>query len=286
MNDSRVKAYAKRFDKVFDYIDRHLDEDLSVEQLSWVASFSKFHFHRQFSNYAGISVSRYVQLMRLRRASYRLVFNPEARITDIALEAGFENSESFSRAFKNTFGQTPTRFRTEPAWQPWNEHYRTVKRKEGLIMKEVRIVNFKETNVAVLEHWGAPSLANDSVRIFCRWRRENGFTSGDTYGIVYEDPAATDPEQFHFDICGAITADIPENPLGIINKVIPGGRCAVLRHQGSRDNLGEAAYYLYRDWLPASGEEPRDFPLFLHYLNFVPDVPEHELMTEVYLPLR
>ncbi len=286
MNDSRVKAYAKRFGEVFDYIDRHLDEDLSLEQLSGVASFSKFHFHRQFSDYAGISVARYVQLMRLRRASYRLVFNPEARITDIALEARFENAESFSRAFKNTFGQTPTRFRKEPAWQPWNEHYRTVKRKEGLVMKEVRIVDFKETNVAALEHWGSPLQANDSVRTFCQWRHDIGLTGSDTYGIVYEDPATIDPERFHFDICGTIAGPVPENHLGVTNKAIPGGRCAVVRHLGSRDSLGEAAHHLYRDWLPTSGEEPRDFPLFLHYLNFVPDVPEHELITDVYLPLK
>ncbi len=286
MSDPRVKAYAKRFAAVFDYIDRHLDEELSVEQLSGVANFSKFHFHRQFSDYASISVARYVQLMRLRRASFRLVFNAEARITDIALEAGFENPESFSRAFKNTFGQTPSHFRREPAWQPWNEHYRTLKRKEGLVMKEVKIVDVKETRVAALEHWGSPSRANDSVRTFCQWRRDVGLTGGDTFGIVYEDPATADPERFHLDICGTITGPVPENRLGITSKAIPGGRCAVVRHVGSRDGLGEAAYYLYREWLPGSGEELRDFPLFLHYLNFVPDVPEHELMTDVYLPLR
>ena len=100
MNDSKAAAYARRFDKVFDYIDRHLDEALSVERLSRVANFSKFHFHRQFSDYAGISVTRYVQLTRLKRASYQLVFT-RRRIIDIALEAGFENPESFARAFKH-----------------------------------------------------------------------------------------------------------------------------------------------------------------------------------------
>ncbi|MDK3166032.1 GyrI-like domain-containing protein [Aeromonas caviae] len=42
---------------------------------------------------------------------------------------------------------------------------------------------------------------------------------------------------------------------------------------------------LYRDWLPASGEELRDFPLFFHYHNFVHEVPTHELVTDIYLPL-
>lgn len=289
MKNSRLKTYSQRFSRVFDYIDAHLDEELSVEQLSAVANFSKFHFHRQFSDYAGITVTRYVQLMRLRRASYRLVFNPEARITDIAHEAGFENSESFSRAFKGTFSQTPSQFRSEPAWQPWNDHYRAIRRKESKIMKEVKVIQFQETPVAALEHWGSPARVNETVRTFCQWRNGNSHFpagGGDTFGIVYDDPETTVPEQFHFDICGSVTNPIPENSLGVTKKVIPGGRCAVIRHIGTRDQLADSAYYLYREWLPSSGEELRDFPLFLQYQNFMPETPEHELITDIYLPLK
>ena len=110
MTGAKATAYAERLGKVFDYIDEHLAEDLSVERLSRVANFSKFHFHRQFSQYTGISVTRYIQLMRLKRASYRLAFG-DIRIIDIAMEAGFENPESFSRAFKSAFDQTPSQFR-------------------------------------------------------------------------------------------------------------------------------------------------------------------------------
>ena len=103
---SKATEYAAKFNQVFDYIDKHLDEELALERLSQVACFSKYHFHRQFSEYTGISVFKYVQLVRLKRASYRLVFNQQERIIDIALDARFENPESFSRAFKNTFGQS------------------------------------------------------------------------------------------------------------------------------------------------------------------------------------
>src|SRR5690606_32956469 len=86
--------------KVLDYIHAHLDEELSVDTLSRIAHFSRFHFHRQFSDYTGITVTRLVQMLRLRRASLQLVFNKRARITDIAFQAGFANAESFSRAFR------------------------------------------------------------------------------------------------------------------------------------------------------------------------------------------
>ena len=116
----KTDAYARRFNRVLDYIDQHLDEPISVDSLSRIANFSKFHFHRQFADYYGINVGRYVQLIKLRRASYRLVFNPDDRIIDIAFDAGFENPESFSRAFKAAFDQTPSEFRKAPAWGPWS----------------------------------------------------------------------------------------------------------------------------------------------------------------------
>ncbi len=285
---SKANAYAKRFNRVFDYIDQHLGEVLTVELLSQVANFSKFHFHRQFSEYTGISVFRYIQLMRLKRASYRLAFNKLEKITEIALDAGFENPESFSRAFKNTFGQTPSEFRKTPAWKPWTERYQLPTRERTQIM-EVKIVEFEKTKVAVLEHRGAPALINDSVSIFIDWRKTTGLSpvqSSKTFGIVYDNPDTTEAEKFRFDLCGSVIEDITDNPQGVVNKVIPPGRCAVVRHLGSHDRIGECAYYLYRDWLPGSGEELRDFPLYFHYLNLRPDTPDHELITDIYLPLK
>lgn len=287
MNQSREDLYRERFNKVFDYIDQHLDDTLSVERLGQVAHFSKFHFHRQFSDYCGISVIRYIQLIRLKHASYRLAFGTD-RITEIALDAGFENPESFSRAFKNKFGQTPSAFRKQPKWQPWSERYQFPIRVRKITM-EVKISNIKHTKIAVLEHRGAPALVNDSVKIFIDWRKGSGLSpvqTSQTFGIVYDNPETVEPDNFRFDICGSVTQDVPANPQGIVNKIIPDGRCAVVRHLGAHDQLGESVYYLYREWLPGSGEELRDFPLFFHYLNLISDTPEHELMTDIYLPLK
>ncbi|QGM97154.1 AraC family transcriptional regulator [Methylocystis parvus] len=286
MNDSG--AYAERFAKVLDFIETHLDEALTVERLSREANFSKFHFHRQFSAYVGASVSRYVQLLRLKRASRRLVFDPGARVIDIALEAGFETPESFSRAFKREYGRTPSHFRTAPAWKPWRESFQFLSSERRRIM-DVKIVDFEEVKVAALEHRGPPESLNDTARRFIEWRKESKLSPKDrrrTFGVAFDNPDAVAPQAFRFDICGEVNAPVPANPQGVVNKIIPGGRCAVARHLGSHDRIGECAYYLYRDWLPGSGEELRDFPLFFHYLNLLPETPEHALVTDVYLPLK
>lgn len=288
MNALTEKAYRERFNRVFDFIDEHLGEDLSVAQLSRVAYFSKYHFLRQFSVYVGISLFAYIRLLRLKRASYRLAFNTHERVIDIALDAGFENPESFSRAFKNTFGQTPTQFRKQPEWEPWSEKYQLPARERRGSM-EVSIVDFAETSVGLLEHRGSPALINESVARFIAWRKESGCSpvkTSRTFGIAYDDPKQTEAEKFRFDICGSVDNEVPENPQGVKNSMIPEGRCAVVRHLGSLDRIGESACYLYREWLPDSGEELRDLPMFFHYLTRVSETAEHEMMTDIYLPLK
>jgi len=284
----KTTTYTRRFEKVLDYIHEHLADELSVALLSQVAHFSKYHFHRQFSCHVGVSAGRYIQLLRLRRASYLLVFEEQLPVIDIALEAGFENPESLSRAFKTTFNQTPSQFRKEPDWLSWHQQFRFSIGRRNQSMN-VSIVDFPATKIAVLEHRGAPELVNDSAKVFIEWRKDSGLSpvkSSRTYGVAYDDPQTTTAGQFRFDICGSVDEQIPENRFGVINGDIPAGRCAVLRHLGSHDTLAESIYYLYREWLPTSGEELRDYPLFFHYLNLILDTPENELITDIYLPLQ
>lgn len=245
---------------------------------------------------AGIGVAAYVRMMRLRHASYRLVFCKDERIIDIALDAGFDNPESFSRAFKQAFSQSPSQFRKTPQWQPWNEKFQPPPRLRSEKM-DVKIENIDEVKVAVLEHRGPPQRVNDSVMTFIEWRKASGLSpvkSSRTFGRIYEDPEFTEPEKFRFDICGELggelggelSGDVPDNRQGVKSGMIPGGRHAVIRHLGSHDQMGEKIYYLYREWLPESGEELRDAHLFTHYVNLRSEVAEHELITDIYLPLK
>lgn len=152
---------------------------------------------------------------------------------------------------------------------------------------DVRIVDFPETCVAALEHHGPPALEHQTARRLVQWRLRHRLSPDRhrTYGVHYTDPRITPPEQHRVDFCVSVDEDVAPNPEGVVPKVIPAGRCAVARHLGSRDNVSAAAY-LYDVWLPQSGETPRDFPIFFHYVNVGPNVQEHEMITDVYLPLR
>jgi AraC family transcriptional regulator len=291
---SPVDIYHARLGKMLEYIDAHLDDDLTVEQLSSVASFSKYHFHRQFSALFGVSVYKYVQLNRLKRASYQLAFRDYRQIIDIALMSGYENHESFSRAFKKIIGQTPSEFRNQPQWDLWHTTYQPLRDLRIEHMKpenqpaQVKLISFKNTKIAALEHRGDPNLVGNSVRKFIEWRKQNNLSPkvSDTFNILYDNPSETAPDNYRFDICASTEHDVVDNPFGVVEKMIPGGKCAVLRHVGSNDNISESVTYLYSTWLPLSGEELRDFPLYLQRVSFFPDVPEHEAITDIFLPLK
>jgi AraC family transcriptional regulator len=152
---------------------------------------------------------------------------------------------------------------------------------------DVRIVDFPETRVAALELKGPPDVQHERASAFVAWRLANGATPDRhrTYGIHYNDPRRVAPEEYRVDLCLSVDREIPPNPQGLVNKSIPGGRCAVARHLGSRENVAAAAY-LWEVWLPQSGETLRDFPIFFHYVNVGPQVQdERDMITDVYLPL-
>lgn len=280
-------AYAKRFNAVLAYIDANLEGDLSLQTLSQVAHFSVFHFHRQFTGYVGVPVARYVQLMRLRRAAHRLVARADCSVLDAAFDAGFESPEAFSRAFKRAFGMAPGLFRKRPNWQVWNGLFVIPHFSRSIIM-QIQVVEFTPVRVATLEHCGPTGLLNQSVRRFIDWRMESGqspVSSSRTFGIPYGNPDTTPPDEFRFAICGEIHEAVAPNASGVREMVIPGGRCIVVRHSGSPDHIGETIYPIYRDWLPASGEELRDQPLFFHYLSVYPETPQEQWQTDVYIPL-
>ncbi|MCQ4272059.1 AraC family transcriptional regulator [Pseudomonas kuykendallii] len=281
-------AYGKRFDAVLAYIDDYLEGDLSLKTLSEVAHFSAFHFHRQFTAHVGVPVARYVQLMRLRRAAHRLASGAEYSVLDASLDAAFDSPEAFSRAFRRDFGMAPSAFRQAPNWQTWHAVF-AIPHFSRSISMQVRIVDFAEVRVAALDHCGPPAQLDESVRRFIQWRKSSGQSpvgTQRTFGIPYGNPDTTPAEEFRFAICGELDGAVLPNDYGVREMIIPGGRCAVVRHIGSPDHIGESIYPIYRDWLPGSNEELRDHPLFFHYLSVFPETPPEACQTDIYVPLQ
>ncbi|KYK50240.1 AraC family transcriptional regulator [Bradyrhizobium liaoningense] len=289
-----LQNYQARMRRVLDHIDRHLDDDLDLESLSAVAAFSKFHFHRQFSATFGLSVHSYVQLARLKRASHQLAFADAQSVTDIAMDAGYEAPDAFARAFRQRFGQSPSSFRNSPEWEPWLAAFGPLDIARSKLMQrtfttdDVTIREVPTTKVAIMEHRGDPATLPATIQRFIAWRKAAGLHPGTnpTFNVWRSERRPARPADYSVDLCVGTGQQIAADGDGIKAGEIPGGRCAVLRVVGYTDNLEPAALYLYRNWLPGSGEEVRDFPIYCQRLSFFPEVPEHETVAELFLPLK
>jgi AraC family transcriptional regulator len=297
--------YHKNLYQVLAYIEYHLDEELTLDKLSTVACLSKFHFQRQFSQYFGISTAAYIKELRLKQASYQLAFRHDKKVIDIAFEQNYESSEAFSRAFKKCFGISPALFRKTPPWFPWQEKLNLFEKLRKTMTEQntslenntrinVEIVDFPAIDIAVYEHRNAPYLLGDSIRKFITWRKQHKLSPkvSRTFNLVYDDPATTKPEDYRFDLCAqlpsASSSDIEQsltNEPAMRKLAIPAGKCAKVRHIGSDEQFGEIIGYLYGEWLANQEVSLRDFPLFFERVSFYPDVSEHEMVTDIYLPL-
>ena len=298
MSNKIENQYRKRLAAVVSFIDEHLDEELSLEVLSEVSDFSRYHFLRQFTASFGISPHKFVRLRRMKRASFRLAYRAEHSIMEIALDSGYDGPEAFARSFKQIFGQTPSEFRAYPDWQRWNRVYdgfceKTKFEEDSKMVKPdlsetVRVVDVEEQKVGLLMHRGDPGHLGDTIRQFISWRKSAGLhpSKSATFNIFYDDPEETPASEFRMGLCAATREAIADNDFGVEDFLIPAGRRAVIRHVGSDLGLGSSIRKLYRDWLPASGESPGDFPLYCQRVNLFPEVPEHEAIVDIYLPLR
>lgn len=282
----------ERFRRVLSYIDSHLDGDLSLSVLAAQAAYSPFHFHRRFAALTGMGAHAYVQLLRFKRAAWQAAFRPDVSVTAMALDAGFASPEAFSRAFRQRLGASPRAFRQQPDWARWAGAWQDLDQVRRFVMPvshnhaDVRVIEFPATQVACLSHVGPPERIGDTVRRFIAWRKENSLppARAATWNIVYDDPDETPPADYRMDIC-CTCAEVPSNEHGVVPATIEAGRCAVLRHAGSDAQLIDSVRFLYGEWLSASEETPRDAPLFFQRVAFFPDVPEHEAITDIYLPL-
>lgn len=100
------------FLKVLDYIEKHLSEEITLDDLSRIAHFEKTYLITRFKEIWGLSPMKYVNTMRIERAKV-LLRQSEKSITEIAYETGFGSIHYFSRYFKESVGITPNEYRAK-----------------------------------------------------------------------------------------------------------------------------------------------------------------------------
>ena len=95
--------------QLLSYIDSNYYENLSLSFAAGKMGFSESHFSKIFKKLTGINYVNYINLIRIEHAASQLKNTPD-KVTDIAINCGFNNIRNFNRVFKSITGLTPTAF--------------------------------------------------------------------------------------------------------------------------------------------------------------------------------
>jgi AraC family transcriptional regulator len=101
----------RQLDRVLDYIDTYLEQNIKLADLARLLDMSSFHFSRLFKRSIGITPHQYLSQQRVERAK-QLLKKTDRLITDIALECGFSSHSHLSKQFRQSTGMTPKAYRS------------------------------------------------------------------------------------------------------------------------------------------------------------------------------
>lgn len=295
MRNATQKDYEQRILRVLVHIQANLDACLGLDELAALAHFSPYHFHRVFRGMVGEPVREHVRRLRLERAAMQLK-GSDLAVTQIALGAGFETHEAFTRAFRSMFSDSPSGFRRThrplPV-VPSGVHYAP----EGEITfspleaeahtMEVRIEECQPMRVAFMRHVGPYHEVSATWQKLMGWAASRGMFGAmmKPIGICHDDPEITPPEKLRYDACLAVSDKFaPEGDIGVQD--VSGGPYAVTVHKGPYERIGQTYAALMGQWIPAQDREPASASCLEIYLNNPQQTPPEELLTEVHVPLK
>jgi len=227
------------------HIQAHLDQDLSLDALAGHVGLSKYHFHELFQSATGETPKSYVERLRLEWAAVQLRIR-RVSVVDVALECGYRNHETFSRAFRRRFRSSPREYRKH--WFRPLEHDQGTRRARFQRapdeaprgeLSTTRIVQLSPVTVAFERHLGPyERVSSDDFARVTAWAFRRGGGTPLLLGIARDAPGITPAAKIRFDCCVQVPATFAaDGRIGC--QQTPGGDHAITEYVGSWD-LGPA----------------------------------------------
>jgi AraC family transcriptional regulator len=244
-------------------IERNLNRELNLGELAKTCGVSRFHLAHAFGETTGFSVMEYVRRRRLSSAAYALA-SGAADILDVALEAGYNSHEAFSRAFKAEFGTTP-------------DQVRKAESADGLMLLEplkltgranINLQPPRYENLGELRFVGSSERCpyGETQHIPSQWQR---FMSGPYAAIEHKinsipvgiSAAAQVDGEINY-VCAAEVSRFGKIPKGLVELTLPPALYADFAHNDHITTLHKTYRAIWNDWFPASGKTPAEAPAF------------------------
>jgi len=237
-----------------DYIMRHLDEEISIEDVADHCHFSKYYFSKVFKEKTGESIYAFIKRLKMEQSAVRLKIEKDKSITDIGFDYGYSPS-NYCSAFKKHHNISPAEFRKDmntkcvphpfypdkiarfQSFEEYNKHILIQELDDFVVIYERHIGNYIELG----NNW------YDFTEKYKEYLKE------DTLLIEksYHDPTITNVDQCLYDICMTVDKNCSLDNV----TTIQGGKFAVYRFDGLIQDIFVAFQGIFNIWLAYSGYE-------------------------------
>jgi AraC-like DNA-binding protein len=275
------------------YIDDHLEQKITIEQIARYACMSSFHFQRLFSAYLGETVNQYVLRRRLDFAAKKIIHHKKISLADVALSLDFESHSTFTSAFKRQFNITPSSYRNTPNKSKLaNDKSRnsiliSAKNNIEVTIKELPTLWFNHKCTSGVIDGGI--VKESSHRITNYFKELLSANEPKFYGLATScsTMAQCINERSTSLLYGGLYSDKQDDVLSEAWLKIDAGLWAVCTHKGKYEYLSRTWMNVVHSWLPKSGYELRDAAAFELYQNEQDKLKKFDdLLTMIYFPIK
>ncbi|MFJ8455184.1 AraC family transcriptional regulator [Bacillus paramycoides] len=283
----------KNMNAAMQYIEDNLTHEIDFKKIARIAFCSEYHFKRMFSFLAGISLSEYIRCRRLTLAAFELK-DSDVKVIDVAIKYGYNSPDSFSRAFQNLHGITPSEARNTSrslkAYSPMtfqlsikggNEMNYRIEEKDPFriigIQKRVLIV-FNGVNEEIASMW--KSLDSQSIETL------KSLSNIEPTGIIsastnFSERRMEEKGELDHYIGVATTKDCPEQ---FKQLEVAASTWAIFEAIGPfPDALQNVWGRIYSEWFPSSNYELAEGPEILW--NEQKDISSPNFKSEIWIPI-
>lgn len=266
------------------------ERDTSLAALAADYGCSPTAFHRLFKDATGETPHEHVNRMRLERAAYKLAIT-NSSVLDVALAVGFKNHETFTRAFRRRYGESPAAWRRASS-DALSKRSDKPQAPDGCTISEMSFVTLKPMALLAWRRVGPYGTFNpphfdatpsDWSPLLDEARRQNISHRQLALVISYDNPFATPPHLQQLDACVPLLDETTEPSGQIIRKItFDGGQFGAIEHRGPPHTLVQAYMALVNAIVASKHHRMRDGPP-LEILRELSDDPMQRV-TEIYIP--
>lgn len=276
------------------WLESHLDQPLSLDNVAAKAGYSKWHLQRMFKEVTSHAIGAYIRARRLSKAAValRLTSRP---ILDIALQYRFDSQQTFTRAFKKQFNQTPAYYRRASEWNayglrpPIRLDNSTLPQAQFVTLPETVLVGQTQSYTCTLEQI---SRYRDEMRIHF-WQQfllETDTVPPVLYGLHQVRPSQEKDDEQEILYTTAVPSDqLAKTMQSTQTVLLEGGDYVQFTYQGPRSQLQDFILMLYGTCMPTlqlTRRHGQDIERFYTHGGKKRPEPPTEIRCEYLIPIR